>query len=394
MRTTFRELVEPVERPVTLEPDRKYRLLNAKRGRGGIVLRGEAFGREVLTKAQFEVKEGDFVISRRQIIHGACGVVPKALDGAVVSGEYSVLRPRTGLVPEFLRQYSHTPYFQRTCFHSSHGVDVEKMVFKLDRWLSWPVDVPPPAEQRKIVAILSSVDEAIEATQAVISRLKVVKEALIAKLIKFGPRDRPGSWTSIPLLEAGRWLSGGTPSKQNAGLWAGRIPWVSPKDMKRARLVDAEDHVGEAALGNGTQLAPVGSLLMVVRGMILAHSFPVALAVAPMAFNQDVKALVPTSTFEPEFLLYWLQASRDDVLRLVDVANHGTKRLPSERLFGLRVPCPPREEQAEVCGIIRSVDSRLEAETRDLAARTEAKNALLAALLTGQLRVIDRTAAA
>ena len=173
-QTTFGQVLEVVERPVKLDPHETYRLVNAKRSRGGITLRSELTGREILTKTQFEAKAGDFLISRRQIIHGACGIVPDELDGAVVSNEYSTLKPRPALSLDFLRHYSHTPYFQRTCFHSSHGVDVEKMIFKIGEWLVRRVDLPPLAEQQKISAILSSVDAAIESTRKVIDQLQVV----------------------------------------------------------------------------------------------------------------------------------------------------------------------------------------------------------------------------
>ena len=144
-RLHFGEVVQPVERPAMLVPATRYCLVTAKRNRGGIVSRGELLGREILTKTQFEIRAGDFLISRRQIIHGACGVVPANLDGAIVSNEYSVLRTHPTLLMEFFAHYCHTPYFQRTCFHSSHGVDVEKMIFKIDEWGTREIDVPPPA---------------------------------------------------------------------------------------------------------------------------------------------------------------------------------------------------------------------------------------------------------
>ena len=101
---------------------------------------------------------------------------------------------------EFLRHYCHMPYFQRTCFHSSLGVDVEKMIFKIDEWLVREFDVPPLGEQRKIAAILSSVDEAIEATQAVIDQLQVVKKAMMAELLT---RGLPGRHTKFKMTEIG-----------------------------------------------------------------------------------------------------------------------------------------------------------------------------------------------
>ena len=127
--TPLADVIEVVERPATLADDTVYQLVNAKRNRGGIVARDRLPGLEILTKSQFFVKAGDFVISRRQIIHGACGVAPEVLDGAVVSNEYATLRTRGTLEPDYLRLLSHTPYFQMTCFQSSVGVDVEKMVF-------------------------------------------------------------------------------------------------------------------------------------------------------------------------------------------------------------------------------------------------------------------------
>ena len=203
---TFGEVVDVVERPIRLEPRTKYQLVTARRSRGGIVRRSELLGQDILTKTQFQVRAGDFLISRRQIIHGACGVVPADLDGAVVSNEYSSLRTRSSLSMEFLRQYAHTPYFQRTCFHSSHGVDVEKMVFKIDDWLKWPVDIPPPEEQQRIAAILFSVDDVIEKTRAVIDQLQVVKKAMMDELLT---RGLPGRHTRFKRPRSVRCRKGG-----------------------------------------------------------------------------------------------------------------------------------------------------------------------------------------
>jgi type I restriction enzyme, S subunit len=196
-----------------------------------------------------------------------------------------------------------------------------------------------------------------------------------------------------PAQSRGRWLSGGTPSKQDAALWVGDLPWVSPKDMKRSRISDAIDHVASEVVGKGTQLAPVGSILMVVRGMILAHTFPVAMTTAPVAFNQDIKALVPDSGFTPEFLLYWFELRGPDILRLVDVANHGTKRLPSELLFASPVPKPTLTEQHAVVDILRSVDQRRETELVTLSNLQIAKSVLMSVLLSGEVRVIPDEAA-
>ena len=71
------------------------------------------------------------------------------------------------------------------------------------------------------------------------------------------------------------------------------MPWVSAKDMTTLRLQDTEDHVSVEAIGNGTRLVQKGTLLAVVRGMSLAKEFRIVEVQRPMAFNQDVKAIIP-----------------------------------------------------------------------------------------------------
>jgi type I restriction enzyme S subunit len=69
-----------------------------------------------------------------------------------------------------------------------------------ERLRALPVLVPPLGEQKKIAAILSSVDEAIEATQAVIDQLQVVKKAMMAELLT---RGLPGRHTRFKQTEIG-----------------------------------------------------------------------------------------------------------------------------------------------------------------------------------------------
>lgn len=154
-------LLKVVQRPVRLEKTKEYRLVTARRSRGGIVRRETLLGKDIATPSQFEIAEGDFLISRRQIAHGACGIVPAELAGSVVSNEYATLRPTAALDPGFLKHLTTSIYFQQTCFHSSIGVHVEKLVFDLQGWLRWPIAVPEPPEQRRIAAVIDTWDEAI-----------------------------------------------------------------------------------------------------------------------------------------------------------------------------------------------------------------------------------------
>lgn len=175
------------------------------------------------------------------------------------------------------------------------------------------------------------------------------------------------TWRTVQLGECIRMASGGTPSKANADLWRGDIPWVSCKDMKTLRLHDSEDHVNSNAIGNGTRLIPTGTILIVVRGMILAKDFPVAEAQRPMTFNQDLKAVTPLPGVESRFLLYWFLAHKHHLMSACDEAAHGTKRIQTDRLLSMPVRLPPPATQARIASILSAYDDLIENNTRRIA---------------------------
>lgn len=159
------------------------------------------------------------------------------------------------------------------------------------------------------------------------------------------PFDLPKGWEWARFGELGYDLGGGTPSKGNSEYWGGSIPWVSPKDMKRDYIDSAIDNVTEKAVLETTiKLIPEYSLLMVVRGMILAHSFPVALTQKPVVINQDMKAFV-YNYIEPEFLLVVMKGIKNEMVDLVDRSSHGTCKLVSDKLWNVVLSIPPLGQQ-------------------------------------------------
>ncbi|WP_437337907.1 restriction endonuclease subunit S [Sorangium sp. So ce394] len=403
-RSKFKNLVDAIERPIKLGPDSTYRLLTAKRNRGGITLRGELKGREILTKTQFEAHAGDFLISRRQIIHGACGVVPEALHGAVVSNEYSTLRTRTGFLMDFLRHLSHTAYFQRTCFHSSHGVDVEKMVFKLDQWLDWPVNVPPIGEQRKIAAILSAVDDAIETTQAVIDQLQVVKKAMMAELLTRGLPGRhtrfkkteigevPEEWEVVPVSAVAEVTYGLTVNseRRNASV---RRPYLTVANLQEGGFDLREVKSIGVLPGDVERFGVKAGDLLVVEGnanILRLGQAAVWKGEIPGALHQN--HLIRIRPTNPSVISNWLthcfngERGRQQLESCAKTSS-GLHTINSRVVSELRIGLPNLQEQEAICGAISAIDERIEAERVQASSGRSAKSALLSSLLTGEIRV-------
>jgi type I restriction enzyme S subunit len=178
--------------------------------------------------------------------------------------------------------------------------------------------------------------------------------------------------TTVALGEVVDFYSGGTPSKSKPELWQGNVPWFSAKDMKRPRLRDSADHVADAVFSSTPlRRLPAGTIAMVVRGMILAHTVPISILDVDAAINQDLKALIPKRDLDTSFLAAMLRAQQATILSQVSTAAHGTKKLDSRVLETIQIPFPPLAEQRRIAAILDHADA-LRAKRRQVLANLDA----------------------
>ena len=167
----------------------------------------------------------------------------------------------------------------------------------------------------------------------------------------------PDSWKYCKLAQVGKLQGGGTPTKSNQKYWGGAIPWITPKDMKvdfieRSKLMITPEGVKNSSV----KLLPKNSILFVVRGMILAHSFPVALNTTKVTVNQDMKCISPNNFLLPEYLLFTLKSLKNVFVDIASSSTHGTKRLEPNKYLNVAIPIPNLKEQQEIG---RRIDSLL-----------------------------------
>ena len=324
----------------------------------------------------------------------------------LAQGAYGFLIDETILLPDMFVEYTRHSTFRgqiRAITVGSTQVHVRSTEYG-----ELEIPAAPKDEQAKIAEILSTVDRAIEQTQGLIAKQQRIKTGLMQDLFTRGidssgnlrseqthkfkdsPLGRiPEEWTTSDLGDVGRWWSGGTPSKSNAEFWKGTIPWVSPKDMKTFDLYSTTDSISEFAAQYGSRLMPEGTIFIVIRGMILAHTFPVCFAKKPMAFNQDVKAISTGDKNSSRFLAYWLKANDHVFLKTTTTSTHGTKRFDMDDLYAVQVGLPCKKEQELIANKLDEFSNQQELLTSQLGKLRRLKAGLMQDLLTGNKRVTN-----
>jgi type I restriction enzyme S subunit len=112
------------------------------------------------------------------------------------------------------------------------------------------------------------------------------------------------------------------------------------------------------------------------------------MAEVPMAFNQDIKAMMPLSSVDAEYLLYTFQYQKADILQFVGTSAHGTKRLGTSSLQVLPILLPPIEEQQLISEALRACDRKITALEQEAAFLDELFRAMLEELMTGGLSAL------
>lgn len=198
----------------------------------------------------------------------------------------------------------------------------------------------------------------------------------------------PNGWIATQIGDVAKFSSGGTPSKQEVGYWGGGEPWISGKDLKTHYLERSIDTLTEEGF-KVAKKAPYGATLILVRGMTLLKDFPVGFATREVAFNQDLKALVPVKGVDGLFLSFLLVAEKHKIRQLVSTAGHGTGRLETHSIQEYPINLPPLPEQKKIAQTLSTWDKAIITTEKLLANSQQQKKALMQKLLTGKKRLLD-----
>ncbi len=155
-------------------------------------------------------------------------------------------------------------------------------------------------------------------------------------------------WISKPLGDLFKTATGNTPPKNNAKFYGDFMPLVKPPELRDSQLDSAEDGLSKAGAEVARTLPP-NSILVSCIGYL----GKVALNVVPVAFNQQINAILPeVSKAVPEFMFYQaLSCGFKDQLEAL--ASGTTVPIVNKSKFNsIHVVLPPLHEQRRIVTIL------------------------------------------
>ncbi|QEW23840.1 hypothetical protein LA6_006078 (plasmid) [Marinibacterium anthonyi] len=166
---------------VPVKPDENYKQITARLWGKGLTLRGEVPGSAIAAARQYCAKAGQFLISRIDARHGAFGIVPDELDGALVSNDFPCFNiDASTVLPHFFEWYSRTPEFIDLCRRASEG-STNRVRMKEAKFLKMTVPLPSLDVQRRIVEKLDRVAALVDERRNAIEAAERETHALLLK---------------------------------------------------------------------------------------------------------------------------------------------------------------------------------------------------------------------
>lgn len=390
----------------TIRDDCDYVRVTARLRNKGVELRDCVAGSAITTKKQQVVRAGDLLVAEIDAKVGGFGIVPSALDGAIVSSHYFLFEiDESRLMLPWLDQLVRGGQLHRqvdavgsTNYAAIRPGDV----------LTFQIPLPPVEEQKCIAGILDSLDATITASRAHIDQLVCAKHAVMRELLTLGhPAHRtklvplsepwrmgriapeiervPQHWHLVTLTGVARLESGHTPSRNHPEYWDGEIPWISLQDtegLKQLVISETVETTGTLGIKNSS------ARVLPKDTVVFSRTASVGLVSrmgCEMATSQDFANWICGPQLTPRYLVQVFRHMDREWRRLQAGSTHQTVYMPVFKK--LKILLPPRDEQDAIADVGDAFDVRVLAEQSYLKQLRETKHGLAQALLSGRVRV-------
>ena len=188
-------------------------------------------------------------------------------------------------------------------FHSKTSTAVP--IVNKSSFSQYEIDCPKLNTQKRIGAILSSIDKKIEENNQINNNLEQQAQAYFDELFVV---NADSNWSECTLSDIGSVVAGGTPSKSKPEYYADQgIAWITPKDLSvnRSKFIShGENDISELGFSKSSAAKmPAGTIRFSSRAPIGY----IAIAQNDVTTNQGFKSVIPNENISTAYMYFLLK---------------------------------------------------------------------------------------
>lgn len=175
------ELVDWIRETETVIETETYQFAGAKSFGKGLFRSATRTGQEFKYKDVRRLQHRDFTYPKLMAWEGAFGMVPKELDGFVVSPEFVVFRTKGDICPEVLDTYFRSPLCLDDVRNASTGSNKRRRRLNPQAFLKLKVPVPPHEAQEQLKKVYEFEAKAAESWKDLPETLEKIRQGILKK---------------------------------------------------------------------------------------------------------------------------------------------------------------------------------------------------------------------
>lgn len=376
------EILKRNKMAVSIQDEIKYKRVTIRMHNGGVVPRDEVMGENIGTKKQFLVSEGQFILSKIDARNGAMGIIPKVLDGAIITQDFlSYDIDTTKVNPQYFVLVCTTKQFIEFCQSCSSGTTNRQRVNEV-QFLNIKIPVPSIEEQNKFVEEYDNQMNQVIQQEKQAAKYESDIKTYLSTILKISTVEHDVTSNSkyvflnfIAYREIEEWGydkyfnnnkiispiyksmkikdlcnigSGGTPSRSHQHYYNGNIPWIKTGEVIDDIILNTEEHISQEAINNSSaKIYPQGSLIIAMYGQGNTRGRTAKLGIDATT-NQACAVLfnINNDIVITDYLWYYLQTQYHNLRSMASGNNQ--PNLNADKIKNYSVVIPPLSVQKEI----------------------------------------------
>ena len=275
------------------------------------------------------------------------------------------------LTPAYLRQ--HLAFIRPFLLNQRYGgaqPNISQTIIK-----NLKIPLPPLPEQKKIAAVLSKLQKAIEIQDNILGSLRDLKKSMMHRLFSYGLKSEKRKKTEIGLIPEGQSPSGELCNHDGIG-----TPLLNgPTEFGRQQPTPVQ------YTSAVTKLALKGDILFCVRGNTVGR---LNIADQDYCIGRGLAAIRGNSVESDTNYVFYLCQQYKDLLYSHSVAGGSTfPNISKADLQNFLMPFPPLDEQTAIAHILQTIDRKIEIHEGKKSGYQDLFKTMLNNLMTGTIRV-------